>query len=310
VYIYLSNEETTPVEVYFDDFKVTHTKSPVVQMDDYYPFGLTFNSFQRENSTINRWKFQGQEHVDDLGLNWDSFKWRNHQPEIGRFFNVDPLAEKYVYNSPYAFAENKVLTFRELEGLEGVHYMDGNTHVIEKNVRVLVRQTSNDYSARKNRRIERENAAKVERVKSELTSFYSGASNSAGESVRFQFNVEGIQVRNPNNAGTEVEQKEIAIAHGLEAEPAFKGDANAIAPAALITSAATLQSETENNMTVKSDGKDGSIAHEVGHTLLTRGNEEGEAGKGGVMVDPPGKVKSSEVDMMIQDALPKKNKLL
>jgi RHS repeat-associated protein len=128
VYIYLSNEETTPVEVYFDDFKVTHTKSPVVQTDDYYPFGLTFNSFQRENSTINRWKFQGQEHVDELGLGWDSFKWRNHQPEIGRFFNIDPLADKYVYNSPYAFSENRVVNAIELEGLEAliIHGKNGS----------------------------------------------------------------------------------------------------------------------------------------------------------------------------------------
>lgn len=93
----------------------------MVQSDDYYPFGLAFNSYQRENSTINRWKFQGQEHVDDLGLGWDSFKWRNHQQEIGRFFNIDPLAEKYVYNSPYAFAENRVIDGRELEGLEWVN---------------------------------------------------------------------------------------------------------------------------------------------------------------------------------------------
>jgi hypothetical protein len=53
-------------------------------------------------------------------LNWDSFKWRNHQPDIGRFFNIDPLADKYVYNSPYAFAENRVIDGRELEGLEWV----------------------------------------------------------------------------------------------------------------------------------------------------------------------------------------------
>ena len=85
---------------------------------DYYPFGLTFNSYSRENSVPNRWKFQSQEHVDDLGLNWDSFKWRNHQPDIGRFFNIDPLAAKYVYNSPYAFSENKVVAHKELEGLE------------------------------------------------------------------------------------------------------------------------------------------------------------------------------------------------
>ncbi len=119
VYIWLSNENETPVEVYFDDFKVTQVKSPVVQSDEYYPFGMRFNSYSRENSTPNKFTlFQGQEHVDDLGLNWDSFKWRNHQPDIGRFFNVDPLASDYVYNSPYAFSENQVVRYIELEGLE------------------------------------------------------------------------------------------------------------------------------------------------------------------------------------------------
>jgi RHS repeat-associated protein len=91
-----------------------------VEANDYYPFGLAFNSYQAANSASNRWKFQGQEHVDDLGLNWDSFKWRNHQPDIGRFFNLDPLAEKYVFNSPYAFSENKIVTHVEFEGLESV----------------------------------------------------------------------------------------------------------------------------------------------------------------------------------------------
>ncbi len=87
--------------------------------DNYYPFGLKFNSYSREGSLPNTLKlFQHQEHIDDLGLNWDSFKWRNHQPDIGRFFNVDPLADKYVYNSPYAFSENKVVAHVELEGHE------------------------------------------------------------------------------------------------------------------------------------------------------------------------------------------------
>ncbi len=33
---------------------------------------------------------------------------------------IDPLAEKYAYQSPYNFSENKVISFVELEGLEGV----------------------------------------------------------------------------------------------------------------------------------------------------------------------------------------------
>jgi hypothetical protein len=39
------------------------------------------------------------------------------------FFNVDPLAEKYLYNSPYAFSENHVTAHIELEGLEKVKFM-------------------------------------------------------------------------------------------------------------------------------------------------------------------------------------------
>lgn len=66
--------------------------------------------------------YSDQEHIGDLNLGWDSFKWRNHQPDIGRFFNIDPLAEKYVYNSPYAFSENAVTRHRELEGLEKVDF--------------------------------------------------------------------------------------------------------------------------------------------------------------------------------------------
>ena len=67
-----------------------------------------------------KYKYQGQERQEELGLNWDSFKWRNYMPDIGRFFNVDPLAEDYSYQSPYNFSENRVVDAFELEGLEAV----------------------------------------------------------------------------------------------------------------------------------------------------------------------------------------------
>ena len=41
-----------------------------------------------------------------------------HDPRVGRFFAVDPLAPKYPHNSPYAFSENDVIASIELEGLE------------------------------------------------------------------------------------------------------------------------------------------------------------------------------------------------
>ncbi len=66
-------------------------------------------------------------------MNWDSFKYRNYQPDIGRFFNVDPLAAKYVYNSPYAFSENKVTAHVELEGLESWSIKNLNVQALQSN---------------------------------------------------------------------------------------------------------------------------------------------------------------------------------
>jgi len=41
-----------------------------------------------------------------------------HDPAIGRFGMVDPLSDKYVHNSTYAFSENRLIDGVELEGTE------------------------------------------------------------------------------------------------------------------------------------------------------------------------------------------------
>ena len=57
-----------------------------------------------------------------------NYKYRMHDPRIGRFFAVDPLAKKYPWNSSYAFSENRVIDGVELEGLEVVSIGKVNTH--------------------------------------------------------------------------------------------------------------------------------------------------------------------------------------
>jgi len=76
----------------------------------------TGNAFYGQGSYKN-YKFQEQE-LQETGFY--SFKWRQYMPDVGRFFNIDPLTEKFPYNSTYAFAENRVIDGRELEGLEWV----------------------------------------------------------------------------------------------------------------------------------------------------------------------------------------------
>jgi len=51
-------------------------------------------------------------------------------PQIGRFLQIDPLSERYVYNSTYAYAENDVVNSIDLEGLERgpVRYMSRSNY--------------------------------------------------------------------------------------------------------------------------------------------------------------------------------------
>lgn len=123
VYVYFSNE--TEEAVYFDNLQVTHERGKILEETHYYPFGLTMQgisaaAYKGPAYRENRKKFQGQEFDQDMDVDLYQFKWRSHDPQIGRFIENDPLASKYEHNSPYAFSENNVTRHIELEGLEKI----------------------------------------------------------------------------------------------------------------------------------------------------------------------------------------------
>jgi RHS repeat-associated protein len=57
---------------------------------DYYPFGLTFNSYSRENNAERHFKYNGIENEDELDLNVNATFFRMHDPAIGRWWQIDP----------------------------------------------------------------------------------------------------------------------------------------------------------------------------------------------------------------------------
>jgi RHS repeat-associated protein len=102
------------VEVYFDDFKVEHIKSPVISSQDYYPFGLAFGSYQRENSLNNQYKFNGIGEQDELGLNVLQAVYRTVDPTTGRWWQIDPKPDMSL--STYSFGSNNPLLYSDLLG--------------------------------------------------------------------------------------------------------------------------------------------------------------------------------------------------
>jgi RHS repeat-associated protein len=67
-----------------------------------------------------RYGFQNQEMDNELKGTGNSinYKYRMHDPRIGRFFALDPLAPEYPFYSPYAFSGNRVVDMVEQEGLQ------------------------------------------------------------------------------------------------------------------------------------------------------------------------------------------------
>ena len=86
---------------------------------DYSPFGVLLDGRSMQKMGY-RYSFQGQEHDDEVKGEGNSvnYKYRMHDPRVGRFFVIDPLFKDYPWNSTYAFSENRVLDGREIEGLE------------------------------------------------------------------------------------------------------------------------------------------------------------------------------------------------
>ena len=110
-----------------DPLNFTTFMPDVLSYNDYYPFGMlvpnrcgSFDSY--------RYGFQGQEKDDEIKGNGNSvnYSFRMHDPRLGRFLSLDPLAKDYPHNSPYAFSENRVIDGVELEGLE---YVSANIYV-------------------------------------------------------------------------------------------------------------------------------------------------------------------------------------
>jgi RHS repeat-associated protein len=92
---------------------------PVASIADYSPFGVTLDG-RTQSAGDYRYGFQGQEMDDEVKGEGNSvnYKYRMHDPRVGRFFAVDPLAGKYPHYTPYSFSGNKVIHAIELEGLE------------------------------------------------------------------------------------------------------------------------------------------------------------------------------------------------
>lgn len=134
IYIYLSNESAQ--NAFFDNLVIHHNRGPILQEDHYYPFGLTMNGISNlaPIQLENRFKFNGKElnhheFSDMSGLDWYSYGTREYDPQIGRFFRIDPLTDKFPWWTPYQFSGDMPSKYVDLDGMEPAYY-DSQTNTI------------------------------------------------------------------------------------------------------------------------------------------------------------------------------------
>jgi RHS repeat-associated protein len=91
--------------VYFDNLQVVHTRGPILEETHYYPFGLTMAGISSKALAFgdpqNKKKYNGIELNSDLGLDMYEANLRDLDPQIGRWWQIDPETDNMEQWSPY-----------------------------------------------------------------------------------------------------------------------------------------------------------------------------------------------------------------
>jgi len=110
----------------------------VLQENHYYPFGMKHinygvleTDYQPDEITGQiqaviepvaankfKYKYNGKEFQDELGLGWYDYQARNYDPALGRWMNIDPLAETSRRFSPYTYCLNNPVFFIDPDGMQ------------------------------------------------------------------------------------------------------------------------------------------------------------------------------------------------
>ncbi len=256
----------------------------IMEENHYYPFGLKhtrYNTTKKQYSLdynpyegpgsisakiavvpgdaniLNKYKYNGKEYQDELGLNMYDYGAMLYDPALGRRNNIDPKAETSRRWSPYSYAYNNPIFFVDLDGMsaappdEYVFKQDGSfKEKIEKSGEDYIRidKTSlkikfadpvNDPKAIDNKEITNLVVVNDKAIDNEL--FKSGVYDKTNQENKYDY----IE-KESNQSNEEGQGKMDYVTHNLDLMGQQTGDGKSVIP---ISSPSTLfVSNTESGL--------------------------------------------------------------
>lgn len=124
-YVYIFSNNLDEEDVFFENFTVITQSGPILEVNHTYPFGLTIDgiSGQASGRLENKYRFNGgnelqnKEFSDGTGLEMYDANFRTYNAQIGRFHQIDPLADIADDQSPFSFVNNNPISFSDPLGL-------------------------------------------------------------------------------------------------------------------------------------------------------------------------------------------------
>ncbi|MEO6883501.1 MAG: lysozyme [Bacteroidia bacterium] len=116
---YELNDHLGNVHTIVRDRKNADSTAFVISYNDYYPGGMLMPRRNYQDS-LYTFGYNGKLKDNDIygNANAYDFKFREDDPRLIHFWSLDPLRRKYAGWSPYAFAMDRVIDGKDLEGLE------------------------------------------------------------------------------------------------------------------------------------------------------------------------------------------------
>ncbi len=98
---------------------VFNEQGEVLQGNSYYPFGGIMEglNYTAGLAPENKHLYNGKEFQDDFGLDWYDYGARFYDAQLGRFHTLDPLNEKYYFQSSFAYGANNPIRFIDWMGM-------------------------------------------------------------------------------------------------------------------------------------------------------------------------------------------------